>query len=113
MRYRKMTPSGDYFFGPGSVFLVNTPEAVAQAVRTRVKLYAGEWFLDRREGLDLENILGYRTQATRDREIQQRILSTPGVRQLTRYSSSMEGRQFRVDATVETIYGSAIISEVL
>lgn len=113
MRYRKLSPSGDFLFGQGANFLVNTPETVAQAVSTRLKLYAGQWFLDFREGLDLDNILGYGTQATRDQELQQRILGTQGVLGLTAYASSMNGRAFTVTATIDTIYGSAAINEVL
>ena len=107
-----MTPTGDYRFGQGSQFLANSPETVAQAVRTRLKLYAQEWFLDRREGLDLDAILGYATQGTRDHEIQQRILGTPGVLRLTAYGSQVVGRGFRVAAIVETLYGDTTIQEV-
>lgn len=113
MRYRKLSPSGDYIFGMGATFLVDSPATVAQAVLTRLRLYVGEWFLDKREGLALDAILGYGTQATRDREIQERILGTPGVRSLASYSSSVEGRAFRVTATIDTIYGTTTISEVL
>lgn len=113
MRYRKLDADDDYVFGLGSSFLVDSPVAVAQAIRTRLRLYVKEWFLDLREGLDLDAILGYGTQQTRDREIQERILETPGVLGLTRYFSSIEGRAFSVGATVETIYGTTTISEVL
>lgn len=108
-----MTASGDYAFGAGSIFIADTPETVAQAIATRLRLFAGEWFLDKREGLDLGNILGYGTQSTRDREVQERILGTPGVLQLTSYSSSISERDFRVSATVETIYGTTTINEVI
>lgn len=113
MRYRSMTASGDYVFGSGSSFLVNTPAAVAQAISTRLKLFAGEWFLDKREGLDLDNILGYGTQSTRDHEVQQRILNTPGVLKLLSYSSSIVNRGFTVACTVDTIYGTAQLNEVI
>lgn len=51
MRYRKLNTNGDYTFGQAqSNFYVNTPEAVAQAVKTRLLLIQGEWFLDVSEG---------------------------------------------------------------
>lgn len=113
MRYRAMSPSGDYIFGPGSYFLVNSPEAVAQAVQTRMTLYVGEWFLDTREGLDKSLILGNNTAATRDPEIQQRILGTAGVKSLLSYQSSVdEQRNFTVQAVIDTIYGEATIQQV-
>lgn len=113
MRYRMLTPTGDYQFGAGSYFMVNTPQCVAQAIRTRLALFTKEWFLDQREGLNLDNILGYGTQSTRDHEVQQRILGTPGVLRLTSYSSSMTGRAFAVAATVDTVYGPATLNEVI
>lgn len=115
MRYRQDDLNGDYVFVGASNFLTNTPEAVAQAVGTRLRLLVGEWFLDQREGLDHTLILGYGTQATRDREIQQRILGTRGVLRITQYSSSVDTgtRAFRVNCTITTAYGEVVISEVL
>lgn len=51
MRYRREDPEGDYTFGQGDgTFLVNSPECVAQAVKTRFELWKGQWFLDTTEG---------------------------------------------------------------
>lgn len=111
MRYRKMSADGDYLFGSRSSWLINSPEAVAQAVLTRLRLYAREWFLDQRAGTDLDLILGAGTQGTRDFEIRRRILGTPGVRSIVAYSSTMEGRDFQVSATIDTIYGQITIQE--
>jgi hypothetical protein len=111
MRYREQTQMGDYPFGTNTRFLVDTPATVAQAIKTRLKLYRGEWFLDTRIGLDLDTIIGYGTQATRDQEIQQRILGTTGVLSLEQYASSVDGRAFTVTATVNTIYGAVVLNE--
>lgn len=113
MRYRQMDAAGDYVFGQGSKFLANTPECVAQAVRTRLKLFAGEWFLDDRIGLDLNKILGYGTQFTRDLEVQSRIADTQGVLSISEYNSRVDGRAYSVTATIDTVYGAATINEVL
>lgn len=113
MRYRQMSAAGDYLFGYGTHFLVDSPACVAQAAITRLKLLKKEWFLDDREGLDLDQILGYGTQATRDQQVQQRILGTPGVKAISRYSSQVIGREFTVTATIDTIYGEITISEAL
>lgn len=112
MRNRAMTADGDYVFGPASHFLVNTPAAVAQAIKTRMTLYVGEWFLDTREGLDKTLILGNNTASTRDPEIQERILGTPGVNSLISYQSSVDAqRNFTVSALVDTIYGPVTIQQ--
>lgn len=114
MRYRQMDKAGDYVFGYGSNFLTDTPAAVAQAVLTRLRLFTGEWFLDNREGLELDNILGKGTQTTRDREVQSRILGTPGVTGIAAYSSSVDSRRnFTVQATIDTLYGQIKIKEIL
>ena len=47
MKYRKLTENGDYAFGRGGADMhADTPEAVGQAVLTRLRLFAGEWFVD-------------------------------------------------------------------
>ena len=115
MRYRAMTPEGDYVFGPASRFLADTPECVAQAVMTRVRLFVGEWFLDSREGLDRAQILGYGTQQTRDAEIKERILGTQGVTRIAEYSSRVDAttRSFTVACTIDTAFGQAAIAETI
>lgn len=113
MKYRAMSPSGDYIFGPATYFLTNTPAAVAQSIKTRLSLFTGEWFLDNQEGLNKNQILGNNTAGTRDREIQQRILGTPGVNSLLAYNSGVDNkRNFTVTANVDTIYGAVTITQV-
>lgn len=109
MRYRKLDPNGDYVFAGNSTFLVDTPEAVAQAVLTRLKLFTKEWFLDSRIGLDKDRILGYGTAMTRDQEVQRRILLTANVVRLRRYYSTVENRGFRVVANIDTTFGPATV----
>lgn len=114
MRYRALDINEDLVLGPGGTFHVNTPAAVGQAVKTRLRLFMGEWFLDHKEGLNMANILGVRTQATRDIEIQQRILGTPGVKAIADYSSSivnLKTRAFTVNTTIDTIYGVVKINQ--
>ena len=112
MRYRALSASGDYQFGRAGLFLANSPEAVAQAVLTRLKLWAGEWFLDSREGTDYQaRILGHGTQGTRDVAIKERILGTPGVRQILTYASSVDAaRKMTVSALIDTPYGTATVT---
>jgi len=108
MKYRQLTATGDYMFGRLNSFLVDTPEAVAQAIKTRLALWTNEWFLDKTEGTDyMDKILGHGTQGTRDAEIKSRILGTPGVTEILQYSSTVDGRAFFVTATVQTEFGEA------
>lgn len=113
MRYRKLTDSFDYQFGAGAVWLQDSPETVAQAIRTRLLLRTDEWFLNTDEGTPYaEKILGYGTQATRDPAIQQRILTTPGVDSIIKYVSHVSSdRKLVIAARVNTIYGPVDIQE--
>jgi hypothetical protein len=113
MKYRALDAAGDYQFGGGSgQFYQDVPEAVAQAVRTRLGLWAGEWFLDATEGTAWETrVLGTGTAGTRDIEIKTRILETPGVTGIVSYSSdyNADTRAFSISATISTLYGNVSV----
>jgi len=117
MKYRALDANGDYQFGNGNLdFLQNTPETVAQAALTRLRLWLAEWFLDTTEGTAYQQgVLGKNSQANADAVMRERILGTQGVVELTTFSSSVDPdlRTYSVSATIETIYGPAQINEVL
>lgn len=113
MRYRKLTAAGDYSFGQGlNDFYIDNVNAIAQSIKTRLLLMAGEWFLDFTEGTPYSTqILGKNKQPTYDHAIRQRILGTQGVTEIQEYSSSVENRNLTVTAKVNTIYGPVIIEQ--
>jgi hypothetical protein len=115
MRYRALDADGDMQFGQSqNDFLINSPAAVAQAVLTRLRLIQGEWYLDNTEGTPWSTeILGVRTRPTYDRALRDRISGTQGVKSILEYSSNLDGRRLTVQARIDTIYGEAVISEVL
>jgi hypothetical protein len=116
MRYRKLDANGDYTLGTGADFHVDTPDAVAQSVLTRLDLYSGEWFLDTTDGTPWRTeVLGKYTKGTYDTVIRQRILSTPGVNSILEYASSFDGatRSLSISATIDTIYGAATVRGTL
>jgi hypothetical protein len=116
MRYRQLSPTGDFTFGQGSQnYLANSPETVAQAVLTRLKLIQGEWFLDTTAGTPWGSVLGRNTQATADLTIQTVILQTQGVDHLISYSSSVDiaARTLTVSCEIATIYGAAELNNVV
>ncbi|MFP3756782.1 hypothetical protein SB751_23100 [Cupriavidus sp. SIMBA_020] len=117
MRYRKLSATGDYVFGGQHAdFYKDTPEAVGQAVLTRLRLLRGEWFLDKAEGMPWSTeVLGKYTNGTYDAAIRQRILGTQGVQQITAYSSSLDTqkRALSVTATISTIYGTTTVEATL
>lgn len=113
MRYRKLTSTGDYSFGHGtSDWFVDQPEAVAQAVKTRLGLEVGDWFLDTSAGMAWRTkVLGKYTADTRDITIRARILGTTGVTAITAYNSDLDrtARAFTVAATISTVYGETTV----
>lgn len=117
MRYRQLTADGDYSFGQQQAdFYRDTPEAVAQAVLTRLELFTGQWFLDNTEGTPWRtDVLGKYTQDSYDSVIQARILDTQGVTQIDAYSSTRNAdtRVLSVSATISTVYGQTTITTTL
>lgn len=117
MRYRRLSESGDYVFGQGaSEFLVNTPDAVAQAVLTRLRLATGEWFLDLNEGTPYSTeILGENTRPLYDQAIRDRILGTQGVTSIQEYNSYLDTttRALTVACSINTLYGPVTLTESL
>lgn len=106
MRVRPLSPTGDYTFG--QPWLVNSPQAAAQVISTRLKLWLGEWFIDTTDGTPwATQVLGERYNRTPDAAIKRRILGSPGVLSIVSYSSTFSGgarRTLTVQATVQTVF---------
>lgn len=117
MRYRKQDENGDYSFGNGqSNFFKDSPEAVAQAVKTRLLLWRGEWFLNVEEGTAyLQGVIGKHDDITRDSVLRSRILGTEGVTKIVSYDSTIdrENRKLNLSVTIDTIYGETTIQEAI
>ena len=109
MIYRQLDSNGDYQLG---AFLADSPACVAQAVQTRLNLWAGEWFLDVTDGTPyMQDILGRNTNY--DFEIKARILNTPGVVAITDYTSTVTNRALSVQCVIQTAYAPVGINFVL
>lgn len=113
MRVRKVDATGDMVFGGDQASIHrDSPEAVAQVVESRLNLWSGEWYLNLNEGTAYRTeVLGKRTEATRDPVLRDRILASPGVTEITAYSSVLnrETRGFAVSATIATAYSRAAL----
>lgn len=113
MRYRKLDDLGDYSFGGGaSNFLRDTPEAVGQAVLTRLRLWVGEWFANTADGTGWSTqVLGRGTDLLYEQMIRDRILDTQGVTEIVDLTSQHDAatRKLSIQTTIDTIYGQAAI----
>lgn len=95
--------------------LLSGPEAVAELVRDRLNLLAGEWWENPSHGNDLLNMLreGRITEADKPSitsSLTAYISATPGVQAVEEISAAVTGREFRFSCTVRTAAGSADIS---
>lgn len=113
MKYRRESNSGDYTFGQGeNTFLENSPECVAQAVGTRLKLWQGEWFLDKRAGTPYrQSVLGKQQDDTWVFMLIDRVSQTMGVKSVLEVSAARnEKRAVTFNATIDTVYGPTTLN---
>lgn len=117
MRYRKLDKNSDYTFGQAkNNFFIDVPESVAQAVKTRLLLIQGEFFLDTSVGTPYNSrILGAGRVSTFSSAIRQVILDTQGVTGITKYSAFFNAiiRKASVSATIDTLYGKIDLGQIL
>lgn len=117
MRYRKLDEDGDYRFGAGPAdFHINSPDVVAQAVETRLKLWIGEWFANTGDGTGWnEAILGKHSKNLYELTLRQRVLETPGVVSIDTFASQFNpnDRRLTVAMTINTVYGQAYLDRSL
>jgi hypothetical protein len=114
MRVRRLDALGDMTFGRGqNNFWIDQPEGVAQMIMTRLRLNYGEWFADTSDGTPWNaQVLGVRTQGTRDAVVRSRVFGTSGVQSMTGYNSVFDPntRDWAAAMNVQTLYGPAAVA---
>ncbi|MNE73460.1 hypothetical protein D3C80_1694720 [compost metagenome] len=87
---------------------------MAQNVRTRLKFFLGEWFLDTTDGTDwFGGVLGKGSRlATRESIIRRRILLTPGCAGMTSFSVTSDPTTRRLTVTASIISESGESAEI-
>lgn len=117
MRYRILDQNGDMTFGSGQLnFYRDSPEAVAQAVMTTLKLWLGEWFIDQTVGVPYQQgVLGTNKKTSIEPTIRNAILNTIGVQSIESFSIDIDAntRTTKINATINTVYGPAAIVTIL
>ncbi|WP_426576667.1 hypothetical protein ACP179_20265 [Xenorhabdus stockiae] len=112
MRYRRQDANGDYSFGQGdNTFLINFPETVAQAVKTRLDLWRGDWFLDVEEGTSYREAV-LEKNYTSALALEERILETEGVTEILSLDVTRDPntRKITITATINTHYGKTTLT---
>ena len=114
MKYRKLDESGDMTFGSGlDNYFIDSAEAVAQSVLTRLRMWLHEWYLDTNDGTPYyQQVLGKHTQTEAVQAIYQRIRETAGVNRITEFSTAFDPdtRKLRIEVTLDTVYGEVKVN---
>lgn len=110
MKYRTLSADGDYTFGNGNLdFYIDIPEAVAQAVKTSLLLWLGEWYLDVTAGVPyMQSVIGKHSQDLADSTLVAQISQVQGVVNIVDFQSIIDPntRTYSVvKGTINTIYG--------
>lgn len=117
MRYRKLDTNDDMRFGNQQAdFYRDQPEAVAQAVLTRLRLWVGEWFVDQTEGTPYQQAaLGTGKKKTIEPAMRARILDTQGVTNIEEFQLLIDpdNRVASISAVINTEFGTATLQGVI
>ena len=93
---------------------VDSAEEIAQTVRTRLKLFLGEYFRNINDGTPwFQNILGKgQSLDVKDATIKRRVLQTPGVISIFDFNTDfdLQLRTYSVSMGIVTEFGNALIT---
>ena len=113
MTVRKLDEDGD-IVTQVSMFITEQLE-IEQTIRTRLRLFLGEYFRDVTDGTPwFQEILNKQTSMdVREARLRERISGTPGVLQLTSFSTDfdIDNKTYTVNASVLTSYGLLTVTE--
>jgi len=111
-----LTAAGDLEITLGKLRVVTGTEALAQRLRTRLRLFRGDWFLDQLQGVPYHDfVLRKRSTAAVQREVFRRaIASMRGVREVVSLDVELDGstRTLRVTGEVRTADLSTVAFEL-
>lgn len=111
----KINSGNDIELVNNDLSLLTGREEIAQVLRQELRVFAGEWFLDRRKGVPyFQDILRKAPNPARiDAIFKDKILSSPGVIELIEFSIELEGRSLRLAFKARSTDGIITFDEVL
>jgi hypothetical protein len=115
MIVRALDSNGDWSFGLGKQSYKSDMNALRQQIVTRLKSWKGDCFFALQDGVDWLNYLDIGTKSFLDLDIKRVILQTGGILRMRNYSSILapDTRSVSISCTLDTIYGTMILSEVV
>jgi hypothetical protein len=104
MRVRAIDKDSDWTFGRGRANYVSGQNAIAQNVKTRLRSFERDWYLNVDDGIDWINLLGnLGTERRILRSVERTVLQTEGVLEITRLEivrrDGNRGVTIRIDYT--------------
>lgn len=117
MKYRKLDENGDYVFGNNSYDYIEKDEAIAQAIKTKLYLFYGEWWEDISLGLPMfQSILGQVSNNNLRQTVillcAEQINLVEGVTSVDSISVDISARKLGLTIDVTTENGTTINLEV-
>ena len=115
MIVRALDANGDWTFGHGKQCYKVDLDALKQQIVTRLLSWKGDCFFALLDGVDWNNYLDIGTKNFLNADIKRVVLQTGGVLRIKNYSSILQpvNRQVAISFSVDTIYGRALINEVI
>lgn len=107
-------PDGDLLITQGELQLVTGDEAIAQDWALRMRLFRGEWCLDRRAGTDFQaQVFESQPQRVVLRHIFERITrETAGIRSVDSLELAFDGRSRLLTVTVQATADSGSVLQL-
>lgn len=117
MKYRKLDKNGDYVFGNNSHDYIEKDEAIAQAIKTKLYLFYGEWWEDISLGLPMfQSILGQVSNSNLKQTVillcAEQINLVEGVTNIDSISVDISARKLGLTIDVTTENGTTVNLEV-
>lgn len=84
----KIDSSDDLDFSTGNLVLIDGAAEIGQKIGVRLRMFLGEWFLDKRQGADHFGVTFTKQSTDFERRnlLQSIVLGTPGVKELLSFT---------------------------
>ena len=117
MKARKLSVDGDYSFGNNKQDYATGSEAVAEAIRSKVLLFYGEWWENLGSGIPMfQSIIGQVNKENVKNSMQlllaERIMEVPKVTSVNSVVVTLDGRTATASINVSTASSEKVELEV-
>lgn len=108
MIIRNLDEDGDWQFGRGKGCYISQNQAIGLNIKTRIYSWLNDCFFDLEAGIDWINRLGSKNQRELlELDIRRIILQSAEVTGILSFDTTLIGRKFTANYSVETIYSQS------